>query len=173
MRILAHSVAVVVVAVASMIGSVASAQAVSPVAARYNAAAGSNAVSRATFVSGGESDVDQPARIGLGLAGGFGGAWAGAAMGAQSAKGCHGEFCEIGNVLAGAAIGSVVTATLLSAIPGMSSTCTMAEREVHALGWSVVGAVTGGAIGLVGGPLSVLTYIVGSAIGAGIGAARC
>ncbi len=173
MRILACAVAFVVGTARFMIGSGASAQAVAPVAAHYSAAAGTDTPRQARFISGEEPDFGEAARIGLGLVGGFGGAFAGGAIGDRTARGCHDEWCGFGNVLAGAAIGSVVMATLLSAAPSLGSRCTTAGRGIRALGGSVTGALAGGAIGLLGGPLTVLTYVVGSGIGAGVGAAIC
>jgi hypothetical protein len=173
MRILPRTIVAVAMTITSMNRSAAGAQTLAPVAARYAAPAGSETLRQSTIISGNESAYDETSRIALGLVGGFGGAFAGGAIGAQSAAGCHGEFCGFGNVLAGVAIGSVAMATFLSVAPSLGSKCTITGRALRAFGGSVTGAVAGGVVGLLGGPLTVLTYIVGSGIGAGVGAALC
>ena len=173
MHILPRALVAVAMTVISAIGSTARAQTPAPVAARYSDPVASSALRPSTFISGNESGYDETSRIALGIVGGFGGAYAGGVIGAGTASGCHGEFCGIGNVLVGAALGSVAMSTLLSAAPSLGSKCTTVARQMRALGGSVTGALAGGVVGLIGGPLTVLTYIVGSGIGAGVGAASC
>jgi hypothetical protein len=173
MRTLPQALVAYALTAASMIGSVAGAQALTPVSAHYGAAAVTTTLRQPIFMSGDEPTYDGASRIALGIVGAFGGAYAGGAIGAQSAAGCYDDFCGLGNVLAGAAIGSVAMATLLSAAPSLGSKCTTEGRLMRALGGSITGALTGGVVGLIGGPLSILTYIAGSGIGAGIGAAIC
>ena len=172
MRILPRTLTVALTAM-SMIGPAAGAQAISPVAARYSAAAVSTPLRQPTFSPGNDSAYFEYSRLGLGILGGFGGAFAGGMIGAATAAGCRGEYCGLGNVLVGAAIGSVAVATLLSAAPSQGSRCATYERELRALGGSIAGAVTGGVVGLIGGPLTILTFIVGGGIGAAVGASSC
>ena len=172
MRILPRTLTVALTAM-SMIGPAAGAQAISPVAARYSAAAVSTPLRQPTFSPGNDSAYFEYSRLGLGILGGFGGAFAGGMIGVATTAGCRGEYCELGNVLSGAAIGSVAVATLLAAAPSQGSKCTVEGRRLRALGGSFTGAVVGGAIGLLRGPVTILTYIIGSGIGAGIGAAIC
>lgn len=173
MRGLTQTVVAVFLTGAVLFGPAASAQTLTPVAAHYGAAASLDTLPRATYVSGGESDLDPSARIGLGVLGGFAGAFAGGLFGAAAGGGCHGDMCGLGYFLGGAAIGSVAFASVVSAMPTFGSKCTEGTRELRAVGGSVTGALVGGALGLLGGPVSILTYIVGSGVGAGVGAASC
>ena len=173
MRMLSRTLVAAALTATSTIGSTADAQAFAPVAARYSAAALSTPLQKPTLIRGDDSVYFEYSRLGLGLLGGFGGAFAGGAIGAATASGCRGEYCGLGNVLAGAAIGSVAVATLLSAAPSQGSRCTVEGRQLRALGGSITGALAGGVVGLIGGPLTILTYIVGSGIGAAVGASIC
>ena len=173
MRILSRALAAVAWTVASTISSAAGAQALAPVAARYNATDVSTPLRQPTFIRGADTAYFEYSRLGLGILGGFAGAFAGGAIGLATAAGCQGEYCGFGNVLAGAAIGSVAVGTLLAAAPSQGSKCTVEGRQLRALGGSVSGALVGGAIGLLGGAATILTYIVGSGVGAGLGAAIC
>ena len=173
MRILPRTMVAVVLTITSVNRSAAGAQAPAPVAARYTAPAGSDTLRQATIMPEDEPAHDRASRIALGIGGGFGGAFAGGTIGAEAAAGCKGEFCGFGPVLAGVALGSVAMSTLLSAAPSLGSKCTTVGRQMRALGGSITGALAGGVIGLIGGPLTVLTYIVGSGVGAGVGAAFC
>ena len=173
MRILPRAMIAVALTAASTIGSVAGAQALAPVAARYSAPAGTAALRHLSFSAGDDSAYFEYSRLGLGILGGFGGAIGGGVIGAATAAGCRGEYCGLGSVLVGAAIGTVALSTLLSAAPSQGSNCTIAGRTLRAFGGSVAGALTGGVVGLLGGPVTILGYIVGSGIGAGVGAAAC
>jgi hypothetical protein len=173
MRTLRRALITVALAATSMIGSAAGAQAPAPVAARYSDLAGSALLRQPAVISGDDPAYDGTSRIALGIVGAFGGAFAGGGIGRVLDSGCHGEFCELGGVIVGAAIGLVAAATFLSAALRLGSKCTTTGRELRALGGSITGALTGGVVGLIGGPLSILTHIVGSGIGAGVGAAIC
>lgn len=173
MRFLTRAMAGSALTAISLIGSVARAQALAPAAARYAVVATRDTLLTPTLASRRSSGNQDVARIGLGILGGFGGAYGGGLIGAATAGGCHGDMCTFGPALAGAAIGSVAMAALLSATPSMASKCSPADREMLALGGGLTGALAGGALGLLGGPLCILTYVVGAGVGAGVGASSC
>ncbi len=113
------------------------------------------------------------ARIGMGFAGALLGTLAGGASGLALSSGCHGDMCGLSGFLGGVAVGSVAMAALVAAGPTFGSKCSEGGRAAFALGGGLAGAVTGGAIGLIGGPLCILTYIIGGGVGAGVAAASC
>ena len=117
--------------------------------------------------------LDAPLRIGAGLLGSGAGFLIGAVTGAGTASGCHGEYCELGSAVLGGAIGSVAIATLASAAPQLGSTCSADARVSHGVVGGITGALAGGVLGLVGGPVCILTYVAGAGIGAGWAASSC
>ena len=117
--------------------------------------------------------LDGPLRIGAGLLGSVAGVFIGGVAGAGTASGCHGEYCALGPVLVGGAIGSVAFAALASAAPQLGSTCSGETRVARGVVGGLTGALTGGALGLVGGPLCVFTYLAGAGVGAGWAAKSC
>ncbi|CAN5306014.1 hypothetical protein BH09GEM1_BH09GEM1_18230 [soil metagenome] len=118
-------------------------------------------------------DDQMGARIGIGVVGALLGTLAGGEIGSYLSHGCHGELCGLSGVLSGAAVGSVAVGALVAALPSLGSKCTAEDRLGFAVGGGLAGAVTGGAIGLIGGPLCILTYILGSGVGAGMAVASC
>jgi hypothetical protein len=120
------------------------------------------------------SGADMPTRLILGLAGTLGGVYAGGAVGAQAAAGCHGEWCGFGSVLTGAAVGAVVVSAITAGMPNGSGKCGRTKRIATSLLGSGTGLVVGGVAGLVAGPMGVvLGALSGSSIGSATGASLC
>ncbi len=122
----------------------------------------------------GFSELDMLTRVGLGIAGGVVGTFAGGLIGAQAVRGCHGEECDLGGVLIGAAVGSVLGSAIISAVPQIASTCDTGRRIGSGVVFSVVGALLGTVVGATaqGGGV-VLGFLTGSTVGSGVGASLC
>ena len=117
---------------------------------------------------------DLPERLILGLVGTIGGVYAGASVGAQQARGCHGEFCALNSELIGSAFGGAIVSSIAAGMPSGSSSCGRVKRIASALLGSGTGVVVGGVSGLVAGPLGVvLGAMSGSTIGSAMGATLC
>ena len=107
----------------------------------------------------------------LGIGGSFVGLVAGGAVGlALPRSPCNCEDPGLAQVLAGAAVGSIVVAGVAAAIPDMGSKYGFERRAATGVAVSAIGAVVGATIGaLTGGGRGLLGYIVGAGMGAGVG----
>lgn len=118
--------------------------------------------------------IDVLTRIGFGIAGSLLGTAAGAVLGAVTARPCGGEECELRNVVTLGAVGSVLGAATLAAMPKLSSKCSSGERILTGVAGSAAGAVVGGLAGRplgLGGPF--LGLLIGGSLGGGVGARLC
>jgi hypothetical protein len=163
-----------VLATALMNPSLAAAQTLTPTAARYSPGPPPDTTPRPSVAHTDESRLDPAFRIVAGLVGGVVGSLGGAQIGASTARGCHGEWCGVGNVITGAAIGSVAGSALLSSLPGFGSKCGLGERFATGTAGALLGALTGGVAGLtMGAGGVVIGVLAGSGIGGGLGASTC
>ncbi len=115
-------------------------------------------------------------RIALGIAGSVAGVYAGGATGYAVLP--HGHCgCDdpgLAQALLGAAVGSVISAGVLSAIPTFQSTCSVPKRMISGILGAGTGALIGGVVGMIGRELGVgAGYLTGAAIGGGLFAERC
>jgi hypothetical protein len=107
----------------------------------------------------------------LGTVGGvFAGAYLGVALLGTDCGGC--DDPGLGQALVGATVGSVVGAAAVSAIPALGSPCRYGARFGRALIGSTIGALLGG-IASGGSELILVTYPLGTGVGAAVGANSC
>lgn len=162
------------VAVALTNASAASAQTIAPVGVLRSATSIRDTVPHiANPGDDPSSKLGILARVGLGIVGTFGGAFAGGVTGAAMAQGCHGEDCQFGGLMTGAAVGSVLGAAMASAIPELGSGCGAGGRIATGVAGSVVGALLGGVVGGTAGGGVLFGFLTGSGVGSGIGASLC
>ena len=155
--------------------TVASAQALAPVAAQHVSPPPADTLTGFNHSPTHNSPaIDFGARIGIGAAATFAGAFVGGLASVAATAGCHGEFCALERVVFGAAAGSVLASGITSALPEMSSACGLGRRVGSGILGSLSGAVIGGMLGqAVGGGGILLGFLAGSGVGGGVGSALC
>ena len=115
------------------------------------------------------------ARVLLGIGGSFVGVVAGGAIGLKVPRNpCYCDDPGLREAVVGAAVGSIVLSGLSAASPQFGSTCSLKGRIATGVGGSALGAVVGGALGILTGTGGVAWgYIIGAGVGAGVGSALC
>ena len=90
-----------------------------------------------------------PIRMLMGAGGALAGAYAGGMAGSTFGRNCWDcSDSNFGNMVLGAALGSVITSSVLAAAPTLGSSCSQAKRFSAALVGSLLAGVAGGAVGI-------------------------